>query len=66
VHERGNPRAVVSRQRVQEIHMRLATVLCVTALTVLSTASSLRATVTTFTFEQSRGVSDADWCKYAG
>lgn len=46
--------------------MRLVTVLSVTALTVLSAASSLRATVTTFTFEQSRAVSDADWCKDAG
>jgi hypothetical protein len=46
--------------------MRLVTVLCVTALTVLSTASSLRATVTTFNFEQSRAVSDADWCKEVG
>ena len=45
--------------------MRLAAVLSVAALTVLSNAPSLRAG-SSFTFEQSKFTSDADWCRDVG
>jgi hypothetical protein len=45
--------------------MRIAAVLSVAAITALSHSPSLRA-ASSFTSEQSRSVSDADWCKDVG